>query len=188
MNEELNFENEEPKKSSRRNAAKGKKSFSIIDAIIIIAVLAIVILIVSAYVGGLDISFSTKKTSITYTIEIQGIDPALAANIAVGAAAIDEKGYSLGTIAAGVEVDSYFEVSYDPVSKEVVSTEHPTLSNITLTISAEAVIDDVKGYLVDGRRIAVGAEYFIDLPGFEGKGECVSIVIDNAPKGGSSNG
>ena len=92
MNEELNFDTEEQKKSSRRNATKGKKRFSIIDAIIIFAVLAIVILIVSAYAGGFDISFSTKKTSITYTIEIQGIDPALATNIAVGAAVIDENG------------------------------------------------------------------------------------------------
>lgn len=186
MNEELNFDNEEQKKPSRRSGEK--KRFSLIDAIILVVVAALITVIVFAYVGGLDISFSTKKTSITYTIELQGIDPALAANIAVGAAVIDENGYSLGNIAAGVEVDSYFEVSYDPVSKEVVSSEHPTLSNVLLTITAEARIDEVKGYLVDGQRIAVGAEYFIDLPGFEGKGECVSIVVDNAPKGGSANG
>lgn len=186
MNEELNFENEEQKKPSRRGNAK--KRFSLIDAIILVVAVALIILIVFAYAGSLDISFSTKKTSITYTIEIQGIDPALAANIAVGAAVIDENGYSLGNVAAGVEVDSYFEVSYDPVSKEVVSSEHPALSNVLLTITAEAKVDDVKGYLVDGRRIAVGAEYFVDLPGFEGKGECISIVVDNAPKGGSANG
>lgn len=185
MNEELNFETEEPKKPSRRG---DKKRFSLIDAIILVVVAALVTLIVFVYVGGLDISFSTKKTPITYTIEIKGIDPALVTNIDVGDAVIDENGYSLGNIAAGVEVDSYFEVSYDPVSKEVVSTEHPTLSNILLTITAEAEIDDVKGYLVDGQRIAVGADYFIDLPGFEGKGECISIVVDDAPMGGAANG
>jgi hypothetical protein len=186
MNEELSFENEEVKKPSRRG--DGKKRFSLIDAIILVVVAALVTLVIFAYAGGLDISFSTKKTSITYTIELQGIDPALAANIAVGAAVIDENGYSLGNVAAGVEVDSYFEVSYDPVSKEVVSLSHPALSNVLLTITAEARIDEVKGYLVDGRRIAVGADYFIDLPGFEGRGECISIVVDNAPKGGSANG
>jgi hypothetical protein len=69
-----------------------------------------------------------------------------------------------------------------------VSLSHPALSNVLLTITAEARIDEVKGYLVDGRRIAVGADYFIDLPGFEGRGECISIVVDNAPKGGSANG
>lgn len=186
MNEELNFDNEESKKSSRHSG--GKKRFSMIDAIILIVVAVLVTIVVFSYVGGLDISFSAKKTSITYTIELQGIDPTLAANIAVGAAVIDEKGHSLGTVAAGVEVDSYFEISYDPVSKEVISYEHPTLSNVVLTITAEAIVDDVKGYLVDGQRIAVGAEYFIDLPSFEGKGECVSVIVDNAPKGGNVNG
>jgi hypothetical protein len=187
MNDEFNFEKEEQKKPTRRDR-KNSKRFSIIDLLIIVVVIAMITLVVSAYMGGLDISFSSKKVNITYVIEIEGIEPSLASNIAVGAPVIDENGYSLGSVAAGIEVENYFDVSYDPTTGEVVSVPHPALSNLLITISAEAEIDEVKGYLVDGQRIAVGADYFIDIPGFEGKGECISVVADNAVKGGGVNG
>lgn len=186
MNDELNFETEEPKKAQRKKFLSSLGHFSIIDALIILIVAAVLIVVISAYSGGGNISFTSEKATIMYTVEIEGIDPALASSIAVGDGVVDENGYSLGAVAAGVEVDSFFEISYDPATGEVISSEHPRLSNILITITAEAEIDSIGGYVVDGRRIAVGAEYQLDLPGFEGRGRCISIIESNPHEGGDS--
>ena len=54
-------EKEEQKKPTRRDRKRSKR-FSIIDLLIIVVVIAMIALVVSAYMGGFDISFSSPPS------------------------------------------------------------------------------------------------------------------------------
>lgn len=186
MNNENNFESVVVK-----NAAKNKKDqrparrrrFNILDAIIILVFLSAVGLVIAVY-SPLDIfGNSGEKTKITYTVEIQGVDPALAAGIAVGDTVMNEKGYVIGQVASPVEVDAYSEYYYNSVSGEVEYAEHPDLSNLLIVITLNADSDQERGFSTNGLRIAVGAEYTLVLPGFEGEGSCISIIEEKIEEG-----
>lgn len=175
-------------KSSDRAAEKAPrrsgKRFNALDALIIIIIVAVLAVTLLAYLPGGILRLPEKNNvTVTYTIEVKGVKRELAAGIAVDDP-VTEKGtsVSLGNISAEVEVTPYSTVRYDAASGEVVTDEYSGLSTLLITVTAQAGYDSSRGYTVNGRRIAIGAEYGISLPGFEGTGICISITETGGSK------
>lgn len=175
-------------KSSDRAAEKAPrrsgKRFNALDALIIIIIIAVLAVTLLAYLPGGILRLPEKNNvTVTYTIEVKGVKRELAAGIAVDDP-VTEKGtsVSLGNISAEVEVTPYSTVRYDAASGEVVTDEYSGLSTLLITVTAQAGYDSSRGYTVNGRRIAIGAEYGISLPGFEGTGSCISITETGGSK------
>lgn len=152
--------------------------FNVLDALIAVIILAVVALTLFAYLpSGLSHFSSTKNdATISYTIEIKGVRRELIEGIAVNDP-VTEKGsaVALGKVSAEVEVSPASRVRYDAASGEVVVDELSDVSDILITVTSAAGYDKSRGYTVGGHRIAVGAEYTLSLPGFEGTGTCISI-------------
>lgn len=160
------------------------KRFNALDALIIIIIVAVLAVTLLAYLPGGILRLPEKNNvTVTYTIEVKGVKRELAAGIAVDDP-VTEKGtsVSLGNISAEVEVTPYSTVRYDAASGEVVTDEYSGLSTLLITVTAQAGYDSSRGYTVNGRRIAIGAEYGISLPGFEGTGGCISITETGGSK------
>lgn len=175
-------------KSSDRAAEKAPrrsgKRFNALDALIIIIIVAVLSVTLLAYLPGGILRLPEKNNvTVTYTIEVKGVKRELAAGIAVDDPVTEKStSVSLGNISAEVEVIPYSTVRYDAASGEVVTDEYSGLSTLLITVTAQAGYDSSRGYTVNGRRIAIGAEYGISLPGFEGTGNCISITETGGSK------
>ena len=175
-------------KSSDRAAEKAPrrsgKRFNALDALIIIIIVAVLAVTLLAYLPGGILRLPEKNNvTVTYTIEVKGVKRELAAGIAVDDPVTEKStSVSLGNISAEVEVTPYSTVRYDAASGEVVTDEYSGLSTLLITVTAQAGYDSSRGYTVNGRRIAIGAEYCISLPGFEGTGSCISITETGGSK------
>ena len=174
--------------SVKKAPHKGRsgRRFNLLDALIILIVVAVIALVLRAYLpGGLFRLAESSDVTIIYTVEVTGVKRELAAGIAVGDK-VTEKGTAvfLGNVSAEVEVTPFSQVRYDADSGEVVMDEYDELSTLLITVKSNAKSNSSSGYSIGGRRIAIGAEYALSLPGFEGTGSCISIT-EISGKGGS---
>lgn len=166
-------------KSTKKKSNHGGYRFNILDALIAVVIFAVIGVVLVAYLpGGLSATSGGKgSVTVTYTIEIKNVDRKLADWITVGdtvterASAVD-----LGRVSAEVEVSPSGIVRYDPASGEVIIDEAEDTSDILITVTATAKYDASRGYTVNGKRLAVGTNYSISLPKFEGNGECIGII------------
>ena len=153
--------------------------FNILDVLILVLLAGTVFLAVYAYFPGL---FSrTGKGSpaeVEYSLRLSSVPPEYESALTVGGAVSGEKGGDLGRV---ISVESLpaavYALSED--GKSVVRTEDPNLADITVKIRVTA-LDDGTSLTADGTRLAVGAEYAFTLPGFSGRGICVSIDAASA--------
>lgn len=191
MAEEIKNEKTIDKKSKKAKAKIEKKTrstgFNFLDVIIIACVLAVIVLLFFVYSPSKFFGGNSRDTNIIYTIRISGVPAEYAAAISVGDEVADPDGYILGKVASDVEVEPHSIYEYRDTSDGsggIVSIEHPELIDLIITISAEA--DHTSdGYTVDGKRIAVEAEYELVLPKFESKGTCISLSEENASDAGA---
>lgn len=187
MNENLDFDTGTVEKHKKAKKAGGSRHrFNALDAVLILMAIAAAGLLIAVYSPSALFGNTGKTARITYTVELTAVDPGLAAAVRVGDEVTDGNGYAIGQVAAEVEVAPYQIVSYSADGDEVILAEHPTLSNLLITISAEAADNGESGYTVNGRRIAIGAGYTLVLPGFEGSGNCIGIIIDQSTDGGTA--
>ena len=166
-------------RSRRRGKTRSGRRFNVLDVIIILIIVAVLALTLLAYLpGGLfRLAQNSSNATIIYTVEIKGVKRELAKGISVGDPVTEkETSINLGSVSAEVEVMPYSQVRYDAASGEVVLDEYEELSTLLITVTADAKSDPSKGYSIGGRRIAIGAEYKLSLPGFEGTGNCISIT------------
>ena len=182
-----NLENKSKKKMKKRDHGERKNRFNFLDLIIIACVLAIVALFFFVYSPTELFGINSKEVDIIYTVRISGVPAEYAAAISVGDRVADSDGYILGNVASAVEVESHSIYEYRETadgSGGIVSAVHPELVDLIITISAVAD-RTADGYKVDGKRIAVEAEYELVLPKFESKGICISLSEENASDAGA---
>lgn len=191
MNEQINNEKIKKPKVKKPTQKREKKSrgsgFNFVDAIIILCIVSVLVLVYFVYSPLELLGIGTKEANIIYTVKISGVPSEYASAITPGDAIYDKDGYSLGTVAAEVEIEPYSIYEYKENefgSGGIVRITHPDLVDLTITVSAEAQ-KGKDGYAVDGKRIAVEAEYDIMLPKFESKGLCISLSDENAGEGGA---
>ncbi len=180
-------------KTKKSKPSKAKKPgkygrFNFLDAIIIICVLAVAALLLFVYSPADLIDIGREDTAIIYTIRISGVPAEYASQIAVGDAITDPNGYKLGVVAADVEVQEHLKYEYNEdefFSGGIIQVSHPDLTDLIITVSANAE-KSPEGYTVDGKRIAVEAEYEIILPRFESKGLCLSLSEEKTVEAGTA--
>ncbi len=192
MNEQINNEKTKTQKSKKPKAKREKASrgnrFNLIDAIIIICIISVLALLYFVYSPLELLGIGTKETNIIYTVKVSGVPSEYASAITMGDIISDSDGYILGTVASEVEIEPYSIYEYrenEFGSGGIVRITHPDLVDLIITISATSEKGS-DGYTVDGKRIAVEAEYHLMLPKFESKGTCISLSEENIREGGAS--
>ncbi len=192
MNEQMNNEivkntNIKKNKPKREKRAHGNR-FNFIDAIIIICIISVLTLLYFVYSPLEILGIGTTETDIIYTLKISGVPSEYAAAITIGDTIADTDGYVLGTVATAVEIEPHSIYEYrenEFGSGGIVRITHPDLVDLIITVSASSE-KGRDGYSVDGKRIAVEAEYQLLLPKFESKGRCISLSEENMREGGAS--
>ena len=174
-------------KTKREHKSRGNK-FNIIDAIIILCVVSVIALLLLVYSPLELLGVGTKETDIIYTIKVSGVPSEYASAITPGDVLSDKDGYVLGTVTSEIEIEpqsiyEYRENEYG--SGGIVRITHPDLIDMIITVSATSE-KSRDAYSVDGKRIAVEAEYHLLLPKFESKGICISLSEEIVREGGAS--
>lgn len=174
-------------KSAKQNSVTSKRGFNFLDALIIISILATVALIVLVYSPLKLFNIKSNDATIIYSINISGVPAEYASSISVSDIVTDDKGYNLGLVASDVQVEPHVIYEYrenQDGSGSIIEIIHPDLVDLIITVSANAEVAD-DGYIVDGKRIALEAEYNIVLPEFEAKGVCISLSEESAKEAGA---
>ena len=189
MNEQVNIKKQKIKNpKAKREKRVRRNRFNFIDAVIVICIVSVLALLYFVYSPLELLGIGTKETSIIYTVKVSGVPSEYASAIIVGDVISDSDGYVLGTVASEVEIEPHSIYEYrenEYGSGGIVRITHPDLVDLIITISAKSE-KGRDGYSVDGKRIAVEAEYELMLPRFESKGICVSLSEENAREGGAS--
>lgn len=166
------------KVSKKKKERESKKhTFNILDALILIGLTSLIAVIVFAYSPFGLLRINNENSTIIYSVCISGVSADYAGNVNVGDAVSDTDGYKLGRVVSDVDIIPHVVYEYrenDDGSGSIVSATHPELVDLIITISAEAKINE-DGYSVDGKRIALEAEYDLVFPKFESKGVCISL-------------
>ncbi len=157
---------------------------NIIDILIIAVLVAAIVLAALVYspwelidrIGG-------SGEDVTYTVEICGVDRAIATAVAAdvkeGQAVTEGASKKLlGVVAGPIEISNHEQVRYDKESGSTEMVSDPALADMIIVISVNAERDESRGYSIDGLRLAVGAEYELTLPNYSAKGCCISIIVD----------
>ena len=192
MNEQINNEiiktPKVKKPKTKRERSPRANRFNFIDAIIIICIVSVLALLYFVYSPLELLGIGTKETNIIYTIKVSGVPSEYESAINTGDILSDGDGYILGTVASEVEIEPHSIYEYrenEFGSGGIVSMTHPDLVDLIITVSATSE-KSADGYRVDGKRIAVEAEYHLLLPKFESKGICISLSEENVREGGAS--
>ncbi len=185
--DEVKVKNKKIKKAAKKDKTSRRGKLNFLDVVILACVLAVAALLFFVYSPFELLGVSSRDTNIIYTLRISGVSPSYAASISVGDVISDPDGYNLGVVASDVEVEPHSMYVYRENadgSGGIVQIKHPELIDLIITVTAEAE-HGADGYTVDGKRIAVEAEYEIVLPKFESKGICISLSEESANDAGA---
>ncbi|MBO4979261.1 MAG: DUF4330 family protein [Clostridia bacterium] len=119
---------------------------------------------------SLNVFGSTEKNVVLeYTVEIEYVEASLVDNVRLGDEALNAvTKASMGRVSAVRNDILYAEVYYDSEEDTVSMKEYPDRYNLQITITANAVFEEGKGYSVKGSRIAVGGAYSLTFPEYAG--------------------
>ena len=155
--------------------------FNIIDLLLIVLALLIIATLVYVLLPSSAIRKLTadKKTNITYTIEITGIDEKYIDKIKEGDVVIDS--VSKNTLGKVVSIDNptpYKELRYNEGDAIGVLSPVEGKYNVIVTISATAEYQQGKGYTVNGTRIAVGEKIYARFPDYTCEGYSIHVPLN----------
>ena len=166
-------------------SVKKKRRFNFVDFLVILLILAIIagVIYLVSPASFLRQLASIKTGTLTYTVEIIGVDEEylnmIAEGDAVGDAATKN---SLGSVESVDYSVKQTELGYkegeDGVYEGVLN-EHPDRYNVQVTITATAEYVPDEGYRIDGTRIAVGESMALRFPDFVCEGYCISVAAEN---------
>ena len=174
--------------SAGANTAGGKGRkwlFLMVDVLLLAAIVATVLFLISLLTPVTLFAPSTQEErTLTYVIEIAGVDKATADQIAKDNAVTElTSGSLIGTVvevsdrAYEVYIDDYrydTDLKTDMVQK-VVYDEFVTL---TVTVKVTAVYEAGVGYTAQDCRIAVGKQYDLRFPSYSGSGVCIGMYAE----------
>jgi len=167
---------------NKKKEKKGLK-FNVLDLIIIITVIFVAVVAVLYTVPQFHNRVSSgEKIRISYTVVFENVDESVFDQIAKGQTVTNaDNGIALGTVSESPEAEpayTYVLVTGESGANTVKKQEDPSgKRNITVTVEADAVYAEGKGYAVDGCRIAVGKEFNIRFPNYTDTGYCTEITV-----------
>ena len=149
--------------------------FNVFDIVIIsILLLAIIVPIVLVIRAENENNAVGKNEVLYYTVRIDNITAESVSKIAKRQTVL-ERGTEIGTVYSGLTPLYYrnYEKTEDGNLETVI--DDSGLCYIEVTIKATAVYNDVEGYTINGKRIAVGRTLELRFPDFEATGVCVGL-------------
>lgn len=157
-------------------AEQEKKAFrfNIIDALITVAIVAVLAVFVMIMASSFGVNASTEKDNKTveYTLQFKGIRAEFGDNVSVGSTVVDgQKRHNLGKVVRVLEPTAYQTEVYDEESRSMKLATNPDYITLEIVVSADGYIDDEMIFLKDSdKEIGVGTFLYIHLPNFCGGG------------------
>ncbi len=161
-----------------------KRRFNVVDAVIIImiaAVIAVAVLFFRTDIfrndgGENDGGLSGVLVPVEYEIQFRGIRDEFADNFIVGDNVVDTvKHVKLGQIIA-VDVTDAVYVGSNLLTGELVSSDYPGYSDVTVTVSVNAAVGDDGRYYIGGEYdLSVGTLVAMRTPNYTGTAYCTQI-------------
>jgi len=154
--------------------------FNIMDVLILLVILAVAAVLLYVFVlSDKPILRAAETHTVTYVVEVAGLNEEYRDLIAVGDEVIDSaKKLPIGTITA-VETQEYFYMGEN--SREGTLVLSPVDGFVTqyVTIEAEAslVSDGYPKYSIGGYDIFVGSLVYLSLPNLVCSGYCISLDV-----------
>ena len=168
----------EERTSSFRPAKQQKGKFNLMDLVLILIVVAVALFVVFV-IDPFSIELFGKQdhqVTLEYTLRIENVDGALIDKIRTKDEVVDSAiKVSLGYVTAVENDIPHAEPYYNSEEDVVTSVEFPDRYDVVVTVTAGAVFTEDVGYTVNGRRVAVGSQFFLMFPDFLGTGYCISM-------------
>lgn len=155
-----------------------KHKFNAVDAAIIIVIVAIIGTAIFFFAWGNDdkIMSAPQTFDIEYVIEFRNIRDEFTDNFKIGDKVSDAAALShIGEIVA-VEVTDATYNGTNLETGELVISDYPDYSIVSVTVSAEASTDSLGRFIVgEGYDIAIGKPISIRTPNYTGTAYCTQI-------------
>ena len=175
--------------NSSSKQKKAKRSFNVIDFLVLLIIVTIIGASLYAIFSWSSIKslWSTSTVYLQYTVELRGVDEEFINKIKAGDTVTDAVSKNqLGVVERVDSIEKYTVLDYtqseiqgedgkaSTVTYNGVLSEYPDKYNVTVYISSSAVYESGVGYTVNGRRIAVGEAIEMRFPEFSSTAYCVA--------------
>jgi hypothetical protein len=177
-NDKINLESDN--ENSMKVNAKGRIRFNVVDFFVVLFVVLVLVASVAYFIPEVTAHFAANgEVEITYVLEFRGVDDDFIANVLSGDNAYESsQNFSMGTVKA-VSTEAYSSLEYDNALGEAVLKDHPAKKTLVITITSTAVYTEGEGYSINGKRIAVGAQYNVRFPNFSGSAYCTQVKLSS---------
>ena len=167
--------------SSSRKRSQKKRSFNIIDFLIIVLALLVVGALVYVFLPTSWVKNLTadRTETIHYSIEILGVDEEFLECIKENDKVLDSVTKNdLGTVTAVDYGIQYTQLEYSNEAQAGVLSPVAGKYNVIVTISATAEFEQGEGYSVNGKRIAAGEKIAARFPSYTCEAYCISVPVN----------
>lgn len=168
----------EERTSGFKPVKKKKGRFNLMDLILVLLAVGIALFVLfvidpfSINLFGAD----EQNVTLEYSIRIENVEATFMDKIRIRDEVIDASlKTSLGYVNAVENDIPHSEPYYDSEDDLVSMKEYPNRYDLIITVTADAVFTQGVGYTVNGRRVAVGSEFYLMFPEYLGEGFCVSM-------------
>ncbi len=157
--------------------AKPKTRFNLMDALILLAILAVIALLLYVFIFSETnpvTGANAESYSLTYVVEATKIDEEFSDMIKVGDSVIDSaKKMQIGTVTA-VEIQPYLHMGTDMHEDALVLNPVDGYVNLYITVQADASLNGVS-YSINGYDMYVGAKIHLSFDNMVCTGYCISM-------------
>ena len=157
---------------------KKKGRFNLVDLLLVLIALALVFVVVFV-IDPFSINLfggEEREVTLEYTLRIDNVESPLIDKIKMGDEVVDASiKSSLGYVNAVENDIPHTEPYYDSEEDVVSMKEYPNRYDLVVTVTATATFTDGVGYTVNGRRVAVGTQFYLMFPEYLGSGTCISM-------------
>ena len=168
----------EERTSGFKPIKKKKGRFNLVDFLVLLlaaAILFLVIFVIDPFSINL-FGEDARQVTLEYTLRIDNVENALINKIQMGDEVVDASlKSSLGYVSAVENDMPHTEPYYDAEEDVVVMKEYPNRYDLFVTVTSKAGFTEGYGYAVNGRRVAVGTQFYLMFPDYLGSGSCVSV-------------
>lgn len=157
--------------------SKTKVKFNIMDALILLTVLAVIAVLLYVFVFSETddgLAGNTDTYELTYVVEVVNLREEFAELVAPGTPVIDSsKKMPIGTVTA-VEVLPYQHMATNYTDGSLTLTAVDDSCNLYITIEANATLDGIS-YSISGYEICVGSLLYMSFADLVCEGYCISL-------------
>lgn len=168
----------EERTSSFRPAKQKKGRFNLMDLLLVLIFVGIVLFVILV-VDPFSLKLFGKEdhhVTLEYTLRIEDVEGAIIDKIQTRDEVVDSAiKISLGYVTAIENDIPHTEPYYDSKEDVVSMKEYPDRYDLVVTVTADAVFTEGVGYTVNGRRVAVGTQFYLMFPEYLGTGYCISM-------------